>query len=307
MQPPSCPLVLLALFALLTLFLPLPGIGAEEKVVVPVWPSKVPADSGDFGEEKFRVAPDATGGTTHWLRDVTKPTLTLHRPPKEKETGAAVIVCPGGGYWELAWDLEGEEVAEWLNSLGITALVLKYRVPRRPGESEKLPASGPPLDAKRAVRLVRSRAAEWGNDPHRIGMIGFSVGGHLTVTTATNFDRNSYQPLDAVDQVSSRPDFAVAVYPGLLVLKGTDTLASYVRIPANTPPVLLVHTADDEVASADNSVMTYQALRKAGIPTELHIYASGGHGFGVRKSDRPCSTWTDRCAAWLKSLGMLKQ
>ena len=300
------PLLLVGCLLLLALCLAVPGTSAEAPLVIPVWPGKTPHDSGSFGEEKFRVAPDATGGTTHWLRDVTKPTLTLYRPPKEKDTGAAMIVCPGGGYWELAWDLEGEEVAAWLNSVGITGIVLKYRVPRRPGESEKLPAAGPTLDAQRAVSLVRSRAAEWDIDPHRIGMVGFSVGGHLTLTTATHFDRRAYEPIDAVDQVSCRPDFAVAVYPGLVVLKGTEVLAPYVRIPAGTPPVLLVHAADDEVASADNSVLMYQALRKAGISTELHVYASGGHGFGVRKSDRPCSTWTERCLAWLGNQGMLK-
>jgi acetyl esterase/lipase len=185
-------------------------------------------------------------------------------------------------------------------------------VPRRPGQPEPQPAPGPLLDAQRAVRLARSRAKEWGIAPNRIGIVGFSAGGHLAVATATHFDRPAYEPIDDLDTLSCRPDFAVAVYPGYLIAQhpaGVETnknvLAPYIRIPAQTPPIFLVHASDDPVAGAENSVVMYQALKRAGVATELHIYTQGGHGFGVRQSALPCSTWTDRCVAWLRSQGLL--
>ena len=221
------------------------------------------------------------------------------------------MICPGGGYWNLAWDLEGEEVAAWFNALGVTGFVLKYRVPRRPGQPERVPAPGPLLDAQRAISLVRSRAAEWGVETNRIGILGFSAGGHLAVAAATQFDKRAYEPIDDIDKVSCRPDFAVAVYPGYFIEQPSagvetnkDTLASYMRIPTGTPPVFLVHASDDPVAGAENSVVMYLALKRANVPTELHVYAQGRHGFGVRKSNLPCSTWTERCVAWLQSQGM---
>jgi acetyl esterase/lipase len=286
---------------------------AREPLVVPVWPGKPAGDFGTIGPERVRKPDEAPTKNAKWITNVTTPTISVFRPSREKNTGAAVIVCPGGGYWNLAWDLEGEEVAAWLNSLGITGIVLKYRVPRRPGQPERLPAPGPLLDAQRAVSLVRSRAAEWGMDPKRIGIAGFSAGGHLAIATATHFDRRGYEPIDDIDKASCRPDFAVAVYPGYLIEQRTagaeinkDVLAPYVRIPGDTPPVFLVHASDDTVAGAENSVVMYAALKKAKVPAELHVYASGGHGFGVRKSREPCSTWTARCADWLHTIGALK-
>jgi acetyl esterase/lipase len=209
----------------------------------------------------------------------------------------------------LAWDPEGEEVAAWLNSVGMTGIVLKYRVPRRPGQPEPLPAPGPLLDAQRAVSLVRSRAEEWGIDPNRIGIVGFSAGGHLAVMTATYFDKRAYQPIDDIDKVSCRPNFAVVIYPGYLVPedKDTDVLAPYIRIPAGTPPMFLVQASDDPESGPENSVAMYLALKRAHVPAELHVYATGGHGFGVRKSGaRPCSTWPERCVAWLRNQGVLE-
>jgi acetyl esterase/lipase len=281
---------------------------AAEPLVLPVWPGAVPGDYGKIGPERVRDPSDSPTKDAKWITGVTKPTITVFQPGKEKNTGAAMVICPGGGYWNLAWDLEGEEVAAWLNSVGMTGIVLKYRVPRRPGQPEPLPAPGPLLDSQRAVSLVRSKAAEWGIDPNRIGMVGFSAGGHLVVATATNFDKRSYEPIDEIDKVSCRPDFAVAVYPGYLVAKGqsTDTLAPYIRTPPpGTPPTFLVHASDDPEAGPENSVVMYLALKRAQIPAELHVYAAGGHGFGVRPSNRPCSTWPERCLAWLRSQGVL--
>jgi acetyl esterase/lipase len=285
----------------------LSGLAADDPPVFPVWPGKPVGDSGTIGPERVRAPSEAPTKDAKWITNVTQPTITIYRPPREKNPGAAMLVCPGGGYWNLAWDLEGTEVAEWLNSVGVTAIVLKYRVPRRPGQPQPLPAPLPLLDAQRAVSLVRSRAKEWEIDPKRIGIVGFSAGGHLAVATATNFDRRAYEPIDEIDQVSCRPDFAVAVYPGYLVPEDTnsDTLAPYIRIPKQTPPMFFVHAGDDPESGPENSAAMYLALVKAGISAEVHLYATGGHGFGVRKSDQPCSTWTDHCVAWLQTRGIL--
>lgn len=303
---------LVSLFMAAALFVACTMTEASPSVVLDLWPGKVPGDSGigqygPVGAERVRDPNDAPTKTAKWITGVTKPTLTVYRPSADKNTGAAFIVCPGGGYWNLAWDLEGTEVAEWLQSVGITGIVLKYRVPRRMGEPEKLPAHGPLLDAQRAVSLVRSKAKEWGIDPNRIGIGGFSAGGHLALETATRFGTRSYEPIDAADKLSCRPDFAVAAYPGYLVDKDTWALLPTVHIPANTPPVMLVHAYGDTEPGSNSaqSAVMYLALRKAGIPTELHIYAAGDHGFGIRKTDQPISTWGDRCLDWLRHLGML--
>src|SRR5438093_2050877 len=202
---------------LVDLLLVCPVKGAEEPLVLPVWPGTVPGDYGTIGPERVRAPSEAPTKNAKWITGVTKPTITVFRPAKDKNTGTAILICPGGGYWNLAWDLEGEEVAAWFNTVGVTGFVLKYRVPRRAGQPEPLPAPGPLLDAQRAVSLVRSRAAEWGIDTKRIGILGFSAGGHLAVATATHFDQRAYEPIDEIDKISCRPDFAVAVYPGYFI------------------------------------------------------------------------------------------
>lgn len=301
-------LLSLAIAAIISLSVVVPSIRAEDPLTLKLWPGMVPGDesaAGTIGEERFRLPEDSPTKDARWLTNVTKPTLTVYKPPKTSNTGVAMLICPGGGYWNLAWDLEGEEVAHWLNSIGITGIVLKYRVPRRPGQPELLPAPGPLLDAQRAISVVRSSAKTWKIDPHRIGIVGFSAGGHLAIAAATNYDRRGYEHIDAVDNVSCRPDFAIAVYPGYLVEKGSYMLASSIRIPAGTPPVMLVHAADDTVAGAENSMVMFGALKRAGIPSELHIYSAGQHGFGVRKSNKPTSAWTRDCITWLRGLGVL--
>lgn len=289
-----------------------PGQAAERPRVVDLWPGKAPDETGGIGAEMSRMSPRLSREKvevtepTRMVTNVTKPTLTIYRPAKDKDTGAAMLICPGGGYWNLYWQLEGEEVAEWLNSLGVTGIILKYRVPRRPGEPERDPARRPLQDAQRAVRLVRSNTKSWGIDPERIGMVGFSAGGHLALATATSFDKRTYQPTDTIDKLSCRPNFAVLVYPGYLKAKDKDELAPGLRIPANTPPVFLAHGGADIISEPEHSVLMYLALKRAGVPAELHIYAGAAHDFGVRKSDRPCSTWTCSCAEWLKEQGFLK-
>ena len=286
---------------------------AAEPLVVEVWPGKVPDESGNIGAERFRMSPALdrkqveVTEPTRMITDVTKPTLTIYRPPKEKDSGTAILICPGGGYWNLYWQLEGEEVAAWLNSLGVTGIILKYRVPRRPDEPQGEPARRPLQDAQRAVKVVRSKAGEWGINPERIGIVGFSAGGHLAIATATSFHKLTYEAIDEIDKISCRPDFAIPVYSGYLKAKDKDELAPGLRIPTGTPPVFLAHGGDDIISPPEHSVLMYLALKRAGVPAELHIYATAAHDFGVRKSDHPCSTWTESCALWLRHQGFLKR
>jgi acetyl esterase/lipase len=221
-----------------------------------------------------------------------------------------MIICPGGGYWDLYWELEGEEVAAWLNSVGMTGIILKYRCPRRPGEDKTEPALGPQLDAQRAVSLVRSRAAEWGLNPKRIGMVGFSAGGHLALATATNFVKRLYEPFDLIDKVSCRPDFAVMCYAGYFKAKDKDELRPAIKIPPDSPPIFLAHASDDKVSYggslSENSAIMYLALKRAGVPAELHIFATGDHDFGVRQNEKLPSSWPQLCIKWLHSHGLLQ-
>jgi acetyl esterase/lipase len=288
----------------------LAGIGsaslaaADGPAVLELWPGPVPGEKGDLGPET-EVETKPGQRQVKRLTNVSKPTLTVFRPAKEKDTGAAVVIAPGGGYNILAWDLEGEEVAAWLNSIGVTGVVLKYRVPRRPGEPTDKPPLGPKQDAQRAVSLVRSKAKEWGTDPNRIGMLGFSAGGHLTAWAATNSDRRSYEPTDGADKASCRPDFAVIVYPGYLVEKGKpDQLNPDIRVSKDTPPCFFAHAFDDGV-SPENSVRMFLELKKLKVPAELHVYSTGGHGFGLRQEGKPCATWPQRCAEWMAAQGLL--
>jgi len=288
-----------------------PALGADAPVIVEVWPGQPPDDTAQAGTERVRLSQKLdrkhveVTEQTRLITDVTKPTLTICHPAKEKDTGTAILICPGGGYWDLFWQLEGEEVADWLNSIGVTGIILKYRVPRHSDEPKDLPARRPLQDAQRAVSLIRSKAKGWGIDPQRIGIVGFSAGGHLAIATATSFENRTYPPMDDIDNVSCRPDFAISVYPGYLKVKDKDELAPSLRIPAGTPPVFLAHGGADIISPPENSVLMYLALRKAGIPAELHVYALAAHDFGVRPSDQPCSTWTESCAAWLRHQGFL--
>ncbi len=285
--------------------------GADNPQVVDLWPGKAPDEPGTIGPEYVRMSSDGkrykleVTESTRMITNVTQPTITIYRPAKDKDTGTSVLICPGGGYWNLFWQLEGEEVAAWLNTLGVNGIILKYRVPRRPGEVEIEPARRPLQDAQRAVRLVRSKAKEWGMNPHGIGIMGFSAGGHLAMATATGFEKRTYEPVDDIDKVDCRPDFAVPVYSGYLKPKDKDQISADLTIPARTPPVFLVHGGADTVSPPDHSVIMYLALQRAGVAAELHIYADTAHDFGVRSSHRPFATWTDSCARWMRSEGFL--
>lgn len=277
---------------------------ADKPHVLDLWPSKPPGDTASVGEEKTETPRPGDKFPVTRITNVSIPTLTISRPPRDKDTGAAVIIAPGGGYNILAWDLEGQEVAAWLNDIGVTAILLKYRVPRRPGTPGNAAPPQAQMDAQRAVSLVHSKAAEWGIDPKRVGMLGFSAGGHLTAWTATNFDKRSYEPIDDADKASCRPDFVVLIYPAYLVTKDKSALAPDIRVSKDSPPTFFSHAADDGV-TADSSVEMFRALRKAGVQAELHVYNSGGHGYGLRTSRGPAATWPTRCADWMNVRGLL--
>jgi len=298
-----------AMLLLVGLFVTVPAFAAQP-LVVELWPGKTPGDVGISGQETSRIHQSPIVGPTKLITNVTKPTLTIYQPARDKNTGTAMLICPGGGYWDLYWELEGEEVAAWLNSLGMTGIILKYRCPRRPADVRGEPPLGPQLDAQRAVSMVRSRAAEWGINPRRIGMVGFSAGGHLALVTATGFAKRLYDPIDPIDQVSCRPDFAILCYSGYFKAKNRDELRPGLRIQADTPPVFLAHASDDNESYggslSENSALMYLALKRAGIPAELHIYATGDHDFGVRQNEKLPSSWTRLCVNWLRSQGLFK-
>lgn len=304
--------IALSLFLILCLSATSAEAPDDKPLVVDIWPGKPPGDVGISGEEKFRelIVKDkpytVAGKPTRWLTNVTKPTLTIYRPAKDKDTGVAMLICPGGGYHNLGWDVEGEEVAAWLNSIGVTGIILKYRCPRREGDVKGEPPAGPLKDAQRAVSLVRSRAKEWGIDPNKIGMVGFSAGGHLVGATATNFAKRTYEALDDIDKVSCRPDFAIMLYSGYFKVKDKEELSPTIPVEKGTPPLFLVHATDDPISDVEHSVTMYLAMKRAGVSAELHVYATGGHGFGVRDVNQPCVTWTERCTEWLSKLGFLK-
>jgi acetyl esterase/lipase len=289
-----------------------PGSKTAEPTVADLWPAgRVADDVGIPGEEHFfelviKGKPHTIAGrSTKWLTDVTRPQLSIYRPPADKNTGVAMLICPGGGYHKLGWDVEGEEIARWLNSAGMTGIILKYRCPRRPGDTPNVPPDGPLKDAQRAVSLVRHRASEWGIDPRKIGMVGFSAGGHLVGATATRFEKRTYAALDEIDRVSCRPDFGVMCYSGYFKLNDAGELSPTVRAMAEAPPLLFIHAADDPISSVEHSITFYLALKRAGAPVELHAYREGGHGFGVRDIGKPCVGWTDRTVDWLSSEGFL--
>ncbi len=250
--------------------------------------------------------------------EADRPALSFYRPPEARATGTAVVVCPGGGYRNLAMDHEGDQIARWLNSFGVAAFVLKYRL----GPRYRHPA--PLQDAQRAIRTVRYRAAELGLSPNRIGIWGFSAGGHLASTAATHFDGGNSGAADPIERQSSRPDFLILCYPvisfatehghrgSLQNLLGpnpdpklVDSLSTEKRVTAQTPPTFLFHTDEDKGVPAENSVLFYLALRKAGVPAELHIYEPGPHGVGLAPYDRVLASWPDRLAEWFQTRGLL--
>ena len=273
-------------------------------LTLPLWPNGAPgAKPSPPAEIDATTAKDnlIAGKPLVRLGNVSTPTLTLYTP-KDKNTGAAVVVFPGGGYHILAIDLEGSEVCDWLTSSGVNCVLVKYRVP----DSGPYPKSSAALqDAQRAVGMVRSHAAEWHIDPQRIGVLGFSAGAHLAASLSTHFDKRLYPPVDAADSVNCRPDFAVIVYPGYLAL-AEKSFAPNPDLPVTdkTPPSFIVQAENDPV-HVENAVVYFMALKKAEVPAELHIYADGGHGYGLRHTALPVTSWPLSAETWLYTIHVL--
>ena len=288
-----------SLFAQNTGWQPAPG-----HITLLLWPHGAPGASPNPAPEiNTTTTKDnlVAGKPVIRLGNVSKPTITLYKPTS-KNSGAAVVVFPGGGYQILAMDLEGTEVCGWLNSIGINCVLLKYRVPH----SGPYPKSAAALqDAQRALGMVRAHAAEWHIDPHRVGVLGFSAGGHLAAALSTHFDHRLYDPVDSADQLSCRPDFAVIIYPGYLALADQNFAPNPdIVVTANTPPAFLVQAEDDPV-HVENAIVYFMALKKAKVPAEMHIYAQGGHGYGLRRTALPVTTWPQRAETWFHTIHIL--
>jgi acetyl esterase/lipase len=282
---------------------------------VPIWPGTVPDARPAKGPETMETTgKDSLVAGKPWVavENVAQPTMTVYSP-QGKNTGAAVIVFPGGGYEVLAIDLEGTEVCDWLTSKGITCVLLKYRVPapRSAPYWGAYPQSPIALeDAQRTLGLVRFHAAEWHIDPHKIGVLGFSAGGHLAAAMSVHFQQRLYSAVDAADKESCRPDFAVALYPGHLAVTGTSFALNpdiKSHITAQTSPTFLLQNEDDHVDRVEDSLSYYAALKKAGVPVEMHLYAQGGHAFGLRRTKFPATAWPQLVETWLRTIGMIPE
>lgn len=280
-------------------------VAAASPSPVRLWPGKAPGETKPLPPEVNVTGPnDRRPGNRDVFRlsNVSDPTLTVYPADPARATGAAVLVCPGGGYVRLAMDLEGKEVCDWLNSIGVTGILLKYRVPRREG----VPQWQPPVqDAQRAMGLIRQHAQAWAIDPRRLGIIGFSAGAHVAAVLSAHQETRLYQPLDDADALSCRPDFTMLVYPGYFTGKQRGTIAPEVAVARDkTPPTLIVQTEDDPV-HVENALWYFEALKQAGVPAEMHLYPTGGHGYGLRRTSDEVTTWPDRAADWLRANGWL--
>jgi acetyl esterase/lipase len=271
-------------------------------VQVPIWPGSIPDASPNPKPESG----DPDGGAFN----VSRPTMTVYSP-KQGNTGVAMVVFPGGGYQALAMGGEGTEICDWLNTRGITCVLLKYRVPdsgptMKNGQEFYPKVQTAVQDAQRTLSLVRQHAAEWRVDPRKIGVIGFSAGGHLAAAVSTRFAQRAYPSVDTADALSCRPDFAILVYPGHLWTPGTElTLRSDIHVPADTSPTFLLQAEDDPVDPVKHSLTYYAALKQAGVPVEMHLYAQGGHAFGLRPTKLPIGQWPALVEQWLHTIGML--
>ncbi len=276
---------------------------ASGHLTLNLWPHGAPGAAANSAPEvDTTTAKDnlIAGKPVIRLGNVSVPTLTVYTP-RQKNTGAAVVVFPGGGYHILAIDLEGTEVCDWLNSVGISCLLVKYRVP----DSGPYPKSSAALqDAQRALGIVRSHASDWHIDPNRVGVLGFSAGAHLAAALSTHFEHRLYDPIDAADQVSCRPDFAVIIYPGYLALADQDFAPNpEIHVTGQTPPTFLVQAEDDPV-HVENSTVYFQALKNAKVPAEMHLYAHGGHGYGLRRTELPVTSWPKLAEIWMQTIQM---
>jgi acetyl esterase/lipase len=270
---------------------------SSEPEIFQLWPTTAPGEiEGEVGEEEYR-APKPGSNDVLRIANVSEPTISLFKPRASKSNGTTVVVCPGGGYNILAYEHEGTQVCEWLNDLGVTAVLLKYRVPRR---KNRPPHEAPLQDLQRAIALVRENAKSWKINPEKVGVLGFSAGGNLVMMGVTSFDKRSYAQVD-------KPDFGILIYPAYLVdRKKRSELLPEIHITSRTPPCFFAHTGDDHVPG-EGSVLAYLALEKAGVSgNELHIFPFGGHGYGIRKTTNPVSQWPRHAAKWMESMKLLE-
>ncbi len=284
--------------------------------VFPLWPEGIPCES----QLKMEVEEDERIGRR--ISKVREPVIEVFLPPASNANGTGIVICPGGGYTILAWDWEGIKMAEWFNELGIAAFVLRYRLPH--WEEEDCKDKVALMDAQRAMRLVRSKADEWNLDTEKIGIMGFSAGGHLASTVSTHFNDNSSPSSEEVDQFSARPDFSILIYPvitmdedythmgsrkNLIGNRPSKERASFysneAKVTKQTPPALLIHANDDEGVVPENSVKYYLALREHGVPAAMHVFETGGHGFSFAEDNEATGFWPTICEAWLKVRGLL--
>ena len=297
---------------LLSLVLSTSGISAQEETL-PLWPNGIP-NSRESTEKEI-----SEKGEIHWIRNVQEPTISVFLPTRQHATGQAVVICPGGGYGGLAYDWEGIDIAKWLNSKGIAAMVLKYRLPN--SASVEVSYKAPLQDLQRAMKLVRANAEKWNIDQNKVGVMGFSAGGHLASTLGTHFDHEDSFKKDSVDAFSARPDFMALVYPvitmdaefthqgsrnSLLGENPSDELenefSSELQVKTNTPPTFIIHATDDDAVPVENALLFYKALKEKDIYTEMHIYPEGGHGFSLGLGKGYLETWPDRLYDWLQRL-----
>ena len=279
---------------------------AQEKQEIKIWSDGLPAGSVQLDTKKVEElkAKEAAHKRGHKLI-VDSPTLTIYPAEEAKANGCAVVICPGGGYNVLAWQHEGVELAQWFNSIGVSAFILKYRVPRRiPDKIHWEPMQ----DVQRAIRLVRHNAEKYRIDPERIGVLGFSAGCHLTVISGVQYETKCYEPVDEVDQQSARPDFICPIYAAYMADGYKDDVAalgSLITVTEKTPPTFMAVTWDDKFRGAQSALL-FARLRENNVPAELHAYSKGGHGYGIRESDNPVSKWHHHLESWLRSNGFLE-
>lgn len=281
---------------------------AADHEVVNLWPGKPPGETKELPPEVDTTKPTdglVAGRRVMRIGNVSTPSFTVYPAPADKANGTGVIICPGGGHYILAWDLEGTEVAEWLNSVGVTAFVLKYRVPSRAVNGNEPRWRAAVQDAQRALSIVRSRAKEFGVNPDRVGLMGFSAGGE-TALLASTFTHRTYEPVDNSDKVALAPTFSALIYAAGAVEGKDHHKVGYFKATRETPPMFIAQAYDDGVP-VENAVTIFSELKKAGAPAELHIYSEGGHGYGLRETRQPVTTWNHRMADWMRVNGWLSQ
>ncbi|MDR1162116.1 MAG: alpha/beta hydrolase [Tannerellaceae bacterium] len=266
-----------------------------------LFPKGAPGETISLIEKADTDGGETGGEPVLRISNVSEPTITIYDAPDEIASGAAMIVCPGGGYNILAYDLEGDEVCEWLNSLGITAVLLKYRIPRREGLQKH---EAPLQDVQRALGYVRAHADELNIDPTRIGVMGFSAGAHLAAVLSNNYKQRTYPKTDATDNISCRPDFCLLVYPAYLDAPNFQ-VAPELKVTSDTPPTMLIQTQDDK-SYINSSLFYYHALKEAGVPAWMHLYSKGGHGYGLRDTNAAVNEWPDRAEDWFRETGIIE-